>query len=59
MTDTGFLRAELRCVLCGAAHRPTADASVCPRHEGLTGILDVITPGDARPGAGNSGVVVR
>ncbi|GGM04364.1 threonine synthase [Dactylosporangium sucinum] len=54
MTDTGLLRVELQCVLCGAAHRPTVDASVCPRHEGLTGILDVIAPGDGtRSGAGS------
>ncbi|GAA2577280.1 threonine synthase [Dactylosporangium fulvum] len=49
-----MLLVGLRCVLCGTAHRPTIDASVCPRHDGLAGILDVVIPAaGARSGAGD------
>ncbi|GAA1874703.1 threonine synthase [Asanoa iriomotensis] len=46
-----LLPVELRCVVCDQAHPSTVDAHVCPRHEGLAGILDVVvSPG--QPGAG-------
>jgi len=42
--------AALRCVLCGADHPAVPDASVCPRHDGLAGILDVVPAGGATAG---------
>jgi threonine synthase len=40
VTSPGLLPARLHCVLCGAPSPARVDASVCPRHQGLAGILD-------------------
>ncbi|MEV0719415.1 threonine synthase [Asanoa sp. NPDC050611] len=42
------LPVALRCVLCQQAHPSTVDAHVCPRHEGLAGVLDVVVDGAGR-----------
>ena len=46
MTD--LLPVQLRCVLCQQEQPSTVDAHVCPRHEGLAGILDVAAGGTER-----------
>jgi threonine synthase len=50
MTD--LLPVQLRCVLCQHERPSTVDAHVCPRHEGLAGILDVVA-GAAQRGTGD------
>ena len=40
MPPSDLLPARLHCVVCGAGRLPRVDASVCPEHDGLAGILD-------------------
>jgi threonine synthase len=46
------LPVQLRCVLCDEARPATVDAHVCPGHEGLAGILDVVADNPG-PGTGD------
>jgi threonine synthase len=47
------LPVKLRCVLCEEVRPATVDAHVCPRHEGLAGILDVVVVASRERGTGD------